>query len=381
MKYFSLKIVILCILIPPLLYIGLVQSLETYLTDKFTREIEDVYTGNTKALLEGRSPLRETVSANIDRYLNEHRPSRFGISVSVTVTSDKEGVLIYPSQVETGPEAMQIEDPNVIAANNFRLLDNGLTIAVDLEIDRGGPLSLSILFTLIFLSLLTIFFHYKSSVRKSAAEEARRVEEIQRLQELERIQTDKLNTLDSDRKSITAELGRIKHELDNERQKADKNEDSMIEEIEKLEQKLQKNLALQQEQLEEIDTLKDEIQRYEKRKEGRHARKDSDMLKKRFKALYKNVVVHDRFIDGFSELTEDLKIKAEEVVHQLNDDPKVVTIKRKVFGKKNRETVLEVLFSYKGRLYFRNTLDKRIEVLAVGTKNTQSKELEFLNSL
>jgi hypothetical protein len=39
--------------------------------------------------------------------------------------------------------------------------------------------------------------------------------------------------------------------------------------------------------------------------------------------------------------------------------------------------VLEVLFGYKGRLYFRNTRDKQVEVLAIGTKNTQSRELEF----
>jgi hypothetical protein len=76
-----------------------------------------------------------------------------------------------------------------------------------------------------------------------------------------------------------------------------------------------------------------------------------------------------------------MKIKAEEVIHQLNHDPQMVTIKRKVFGKKNRETVLEVLFAYKGRLYFRNTHQNRIEVLSIGTKHTQSKDLTFLDKL
>ena len=36
------------------------------------------------------------------------------------------------------------------------------------------------------------------------------------------------------------------------------------------------------------------------------------------------------------ELTDDMRIKAEEVVHQLNENPEQVPVKRKVFGKKNR---------------------------------------------
>ena len=88
--------------------------------------------------------------------------------------------------------------------------------------------------------------------------------------------------------------------------------------------------------------------------------------------------MHDKAIDGFVELIEGMKIKAEEVVHQLNDDPNRVQIKRKVLGKKNRETVFEVIFAYKGRLYFRKNSGNRVEVLAIGTKLTQNKDLVFI---
>ena len=67
--------------------------------------------------------------------------------------------------------------------------------------------------------------------------------------------------------------------------------------------------------------------------------------------------------------------------YQLNEDPALVRVKRKVFGGKGQKTVLEVIFGYKGRLYFRNTKEKGIEVLAIGTKNTQARELEFLARL
>jgi hypothetical protein len=109
--------------------------------------------------------------------------------------------------------------------------------------------------------------------------------------------------------------------------------------------------------------------------------KAGDALRKRFNTLYKHLIVHDRAIEGFMDLTEEMKIKAEEVIHQLNADSKMVPIKRKVFGKKNRETVFEVVFAYKGRLYFRNVQDRRCEILVIGTKLTQGGDLAFLNKI
>jgi hypothetical protein len=89
--------------------------------------------------------------------------------------------------------------------------------------------------------------------------------------------------------------------------------------------------------------------------------------------------LHERALKGFGELSEDMKLKCEEVIHQLNDNPQQVPVKRKVFGKKGIETILEVTFSYNGRLYYRSGKDQKTEVLAIGTKNSQEKDLGFLN--
>ena len=81
-------------------------------------------------------------------------------------------------------------------------------------------------------------------------------------------------------------------------------------------------------------------------------------------------------------LDEQIKIKAEEVIHQLNENPDQVIIKRKVFiGKRDKKSVMEVIFGYKGRLYFHAASDGKVEVLAIGTKNTQARELEYLAKL
>lgn len=67
MKYFSFKIVILCILLPPVVYIFSVQSLETHLKNRYTSEIENIYTGDTDALLEGNIGIRDSIHKELTK--------------------------------------------------------------------------------------------------------------------------------------------------------------------------------------------------------------------------------------------------------------------------------------------------------------------------
>jgi hypothetical protein len=195
--------------------------------------------------------------------------------------------------------------------------------------------------------------------------------------------TKRMESLQTERENLNTQIKKLRTVLEDQKRKSDRNEDDLIEEVEALEGKLSENLSLQNTQMAEIERLRDSIQGDKKgrQKDDRQKVKASDSVKKRFSTLYKNITIHDRSISGFVDLNEDLKIKAEEVIHQLNDDPGVVTIKRKVFGRKGHQTVFEVIFAYKGRLYFRNAKDRRVEVLAVGTKNTQARELDFLARL
>jgi hypothetical protein len=217
-----------------------------------------------------------------------------------------------------------------VAAENFGLMNEGVVITAETKFEHNRLLSNGILLFCILLSLGILYAHFRLADKKT------KIEDLQKRQE-----------------------------------------------IEALEGKLSENLSLQSTQMAEIGRLSDTIQGDEKGRQKDHRKriKASDSVKKRFNALYKNISVHDRAIGGFVELNEEMKIKAEEVIHRLNEDPAMVTIKRKVFGRKGQQTVLEVIFAYKGRLYFRKTKERRVEVLAIGTKNTQARELEFLARL
>ena len=383
MRYFSFKILILCILLPPVLYIITLQSVENHLKKKYTRDLENSYLGDTGRLLDGSTRLKDAVNENIDRYLNEKNPITFGLILNITVTT-KMGNILYPAVFSQEQDSSLTQDPTSIAAENYAFLNAGLRLTMDTKVEYLAILPIVLLAAFIFVSLMILYLHYRSATVKLKKEDLEREKQIRNLLNQEAQTARQLEKINQDRGGLTAELQRLKNVLKDEQSKASRDEDELIEEIDSLEKQLDENLNLQLEQQEEIESLKEQIQQFEKEKSKgeKQKAKATEAAGKRFNALYKNISITNRAISGFVDLNEDLKIKAEETIHQLNENPGSVLIKRKVFvGKRDRKTVLEVIFGYKGRLYYRNLKDSGIEVLAIGTKNTQAKELEYLNRI
>ena len=382
MKYFPFKILIICILLPPVLYILSIQTLEGYLQTRYAKEIEDIYIGDTAELFQGSIAIRDAISRNIDQYLQSKTLLSMGVKVKVTVIT-KENTILYPAVYADDPAGTSPPPSDTVAQENFRLLNEGLLISLDLTLEHNRVLSNGMLGAYILLSLLVLFVFYRASGRKMISEEQAREAEIKRLATLEKEYTGRLTILDRERDSLSSEIAQVKSRLADEKEKVLQSEDEMLEEVVSLEEKLNENIVQQKEQQEEIEALEEKIEQYERgeKKSLKQRDKAADMVQKRFKTLYKNLMVNDRAAKGFANLTADLQLKAEEIIHQLNDDPSLVTIKRKVFGKKNRETVFEVIFAYKGRLYFRNSNEHGTEIVSIGTKHTQSKDLGFLDNL
>jgi len=66
MKYLSLKILVLCILAPPVLYILSVLLIENRLHSLYINELEGYYTGDAQALLSGNDRLKNTQTKNLE---------------------------------------------------------------------------------------------------------------------------------------------------------------------------------------------------------------------------------------------------------------------------------------------------------------------------
>lgn len=367
---------LLCVFLPPILYIFSIQSIEKFLRNAYRTEIENVYVGDTAPLFDGSISLEDAVQKNIRRYLDSKRILKWGVKIYITVTTNQ-GKIIYPPIFDK-EATLALPDPIKMAAENYKLLQEGLLLDFNLVLEHNSWIANSVLAFYILSALLTLNLYYRRSLKAADAEKREQEKEFKQLEDLERSRRASLSNMIREKEELVHDYGALRKQFDEAKEKANRAEEEMIEEIVLLEGRMNENLESQKKQQAEIEALKEKLTRYENEKSKL---KSSETLRKRFKAIYKNVSVQDRALSGYSDLTDNLKIKAEEIIQQLNLDPALVPVKRKVFGKKGRETVLEVVFSYKGRLYFRRSPDNRIEILAIGTKNVQTRDLEFLDHL
>lgn len=114
---------------------------------------------------------------------------------------------------------------------------------------------------------------------------------------------------------------------------------------------------------------------------GSRAR-EAEHLGKRLRTLYKNLEIDDRAIDDLVGLRDtDMKLKAEEAMKRLSDEPDTAAVRRKVGGLPPHLSIFELGFAGKGRIYYTRGEVRRFRVLAIGAKNSQKTDLEYLSRL
>ncbi len=393
-----IKYLLLAILIAFLCHSGSLNLMDMYLGSVYQEKIENHYIGNTKLLFEGSIRFQDAVNQNIKRFLNHDRGVKFfNLKLNILITSEN-GDIVYPAYDSPVPDIKGnsgLWDSAAIARENFKLLHESRRVFVVTRISYislGSGLILFFYLSIAFISFTLIKRNREKNIKKyrfqgkmilKLKEEERQLRaEEEKLKKKNEQSRQALKNIEQQRRDLVDSLKAVRAEQSEKLRKANINEDEMIYEIERLEKKLDNNIALQKAKEEEIETLKQQVDKYERRKGKRGKRRTFDLVEKRFAALYKNVDMNRRALAGFFELNDNQQIKAEEIVHQLDQEPDKVIVKRKVFsGKKDKNTSFEVLFAYNGRLYFRNLEGNRVEVLTIGTKNTQDRDMEFIHQL
>ncbi len=110
--------------------------------------------------------------------------------------------------------------------------------------------------------------------------------------------------------------------------------------------------------------------------------REPEQLGRRLHTLYKNLEIDDRAIDDLVDLRDEtMKLKGEEVLKRLSDDPETSLVRRKVGGLPPHLSIFELGFAGKGRIYFTQGRQRRFRILSVGAKNTQKTDLEYLSRL
>ena len=149
--------------------------------------------------------------------------------------------------------------------------------------------------------------------------------------------------------------------------------------MERLEGGLEAQKKIREKREKEVDTLTEEIDKLRSHLNKPKKKKQIiDKKMKRFRVLYKNLVITERAIEGFLSLTDEFQLKAEEIIHRLNENDANIGIRRKVFGKGGKMNILETDFSYSGRIYFQRDSRSKTKIVTIGTKKSQNQDLAFL---
>jgi hypothetical protein len=132
---------------------------------------------------------------------------------------------------------------------------------------------------------------------------------------------------------------------------------------------------------ETIQSLQDRLKRASRSAPSSRSRA-VEQLTRRMRTLYKNLEIDDRAIQDMVALRDEtMKLRAEEGIKRLIEDPESAAIRRKVGGLPPQRSIFELGFAGKGRIYYTRGRQHRYRVLAIGAKNTQKTDLEYLSRL
>ncbi|MGM0424389.1 MAG: hypothetical protein ACQEQX_05665 [Thermodesulfobacteriota bacterium] len=387
----SFRILYLCIFLPPVLYIFSIQGLESYLQKTWKQELRQSLIQDQQALLQGRTRLQEEIKGNIQKFRKNRQATRLGVEFQVLVRS-AQGQMIYPVyEFQEGFSAptLRQEDllysqlhSNLVALENQRILQQGLNLSLTVQIPRNTWLANLVLLFYIFVFTLLLYFSYQSRVK--ASERAARIQEQELQDTKKRLQEERqsLQKARQQQEEFQTQVEELQHRLQDADFRVRNTQEEALAELESLEEQLAKTNAERQDREQEVQDLAQRLEQLQTGTQARNKKQDKQksIYSKRFQTLYKQLIFQERALEGFSQLPEDWKLKAEEIIHTLNADPSLVSVKRKVFSRSN-VTAWETEFAHKGRIYWRKTFSGKIEILAVGSKNTQARDLKYLESL
>ncbi|MFZ7112414.1 MAG: hypothetical protein ACOWYE_12085 [Desulfatiglandales bacterium] len=365
-----------------------IQGLEGYLKGRELTALNRILIQNHEALYEGRYSVREEVNRNIGEYIGDSLKYALGIRLQILVKTRDDHIL-YPTLFKRETGDFEDEDDfsvlphesldyTEVAAENYRILNEGLVVSVDVRVRHNGWLSNSILVLYVFASLFVLRVFIRRGLRESERQESQQKARIKGLS----LQLGDMEARLKDVKSKESVYEERISGLKKEKGDLSRDIDGLLEELERLETGLENQRHLKEDLEVEVLDLREQIDQLKgKLERPKHKKKKKETISKRFKVLYKNLDFSDRAVEGFLSLTDEFQLKAEAIIHQLNEDDTSISVKRKVFGKGGKLNVLETDFSYSGRIYFQKDAHSRCRIVAIGTKNTQERDLTYLETL
>jgi hypothetical protein len=206
---------------------------------------------------------------------------------------------------------------------------------------------------------------------------------LNRLEPAEREHTEEIQALEAERQSLQTKLGSLLTREQELRGKAEQAVE-LSQEVHALEDLLEEASSDLMSKDDEIRGLETNLKRAAKSgpaTSGKKAR-GAELLARRLRTLYKSLEVDERAIDDLIALRDEtMKLKAEEKLKRLEEEADNVAVRRKVGGLPDHLSIFELGFAGKGRIYYTRGKQQRFRILAVGAKNSQDADLDYLRRL
>lgn len=367
-------------------YVFTVEGLEHVLGSHFRERV-----AAAARVAPGRGPVAQRVQENVRAALHDSPWVRFGeVHVRAIVLGADGRTLLFaggtslPVRTDPGREASEllpaIVDVSVAVPHNT-LLANGVLVGY-------AAILLSVLYGIARRVEQQEIQRLRevSTARDALLERTRHIEgeleQVQRrLGEVEpekEIYAEEIHELEQERGRLLARLAEVE-----QREEALRSQSSAARDLEEERRSLEELLEEAARELAERDA---EIRRLERqaRQPARRARggREEEQLGRRLRTLYKNLEIDDAALAALARLgDEGLKLRAEEALKRLSDDPETAGVRRKVGGLPPHLAIFELGFGGRGRIYTTKGETRRFRVLLVGTKATQKTDLEYLSRL
>jgi hypothetical protein len=393
----SFRQIYVAIFVFALLYIASVQGTQALLQRHFQRAIESAVRVSPTD-----GPVAGQIQRNVGSLVQDSAWVRIGrIRVnSVVLGADERTPLYVLGRSVPPPPISNAASPY---AEAFALLPASVSVEVSVPHDSVVATSILVLYGAVLVSVLFVYnrrvarfeagliqgaIEARDATAQRAASIETELEQVRKrladVEPAEHAQADEIRALAQEREGLQRKLAELTSreaelrasasrfvELEDERRAL---EDLLSEAVEDLGQKEN-----------EIQGLQDRLKRAASRAPapaGGAKERGYDQLERRLRTLYKSVEIDDRAIHDLVALRDEtMKLKAEEAIKRLADAPDAAAIRRKVGGLPPHLSIFELGFAGKGRLYYSRGRQRMFRVLAIGAKNTQNSDLEYLSRL
>jgi len=387
----SFRLTYVAILCFVLLYVFSVKALEQGLARSFQGRVAAAVKVDP---LEG--PVAEQIQRRVDAVVRGSAWTRFGgVKVTPIVIAADGATPLYLGGHRIAPPIAN--DP---LAEASRLLPARAEVTVSVPHNSLAANGILILYAALLIQTLFLYDRRRaqaerarleaaSRAREESAARAARIEaELAALshQLEERVEAEvagEIESLRNERRRLQEQLAALAAREDELRAQAGQLQETLQSERQSLEELLDEALADLARKDEELRGLSDRLQRASQSKgEAAPRTRDLDLLATRLRTLYRNLEFDDHAVRNLVALgDESMKLRAEEAIKRLDTDVETAAVRRKVGGLPSHLTVFELGFAGKGRIYYTLGRQRRFRILAVGAKNSQKTDLEYLSRL